>query len=215
MSGLILAIDITDKDKALNLLKDTKDFVDYVKVGYPLILSAGIDIIRDLSRYVPVIADLKVADIPYTNEIICKIAFSNGAKAIISHGFTGSYSLEACIDTAKEYDGDIYLVVDMSSPGADEFIRPNTEKLCKMAVKYNIKGVVAPANNPNRLRLVRRYIKDLTMICPGVGAQGGTIRDALSAGADYLIVGRSIYTAKKPIDVIENITNEMKNFSKD
>ncbi|HIH40374.1 MAG TPA: orotidine-5'-phosphate decarboxylase [Halobacteria archaeon] len=212
MCGLILAMDLTDRDKALNLLKDTKDFIDYVKVGYPLILSAGIGIVRDLSRYSPVIADLKVADIPYTNEIICRMAFDNGAKAVISHGFTGSYSLKACTNTAKEYDGDIYLVVDMSSPGADEFIRPNTEDLCKMAVKHKVKGVVAPANNPERLKMIREYIKDLTMICPGVGVQGGSIREALSAGADYLIVGRSIYTSENPIDVAKNIKREIESF---
>jgi len=212
MSGLILAIDLTDKDKALDLLKDINEFIDYVKVGYPLILSAGIDIISDLSRYSPVIADLKVADIPYTNEIICRIAFDNGAKSVISHGFTGSYSLKSCIDAAKDYNGDIYIVVDMSHHGADEFIRPNTKDLCKMAVKYNVKGVVAPANNPERLKLIRKEIKDLTMICPGVGVQGGSIREALSAGADYLIVGRSIYSAENPINVAKNIKKEIDNF---
>jgi orotidine-5'-phosphate decarboxylase len=38
----------------------------------------------------------------------------------------------------------------------------------------------------------------MMILTPGVGAQGGSAADAIRAGADYIIVGRSIYQADDP-----------------
>ncbi|MFZ3148944.1 MAG: orotidine 5'-phosphate decarboxylase / HUMPS family protein, partial [Methanothrix sp.] len=68
-----------------------------------------------------------------------------------------------------------------------------------LAVEVGAAGVVAPATRPDRIKLIRSIIGERIIISPGVGAQGGSARAALQAGADYLIVGRSVYEAEDPV----------------
>jgi len=205
MSGLILALDVLDEERALEIIEETRASLTYVKVGYPLILSAGIKVLEKISQLIPVIADLKVADIPNTNRLICREAFEDGVEGIICHGFTGRDSLEACIGVSREFDGDIYVVADMSHPGASAFFPDISAKICDLAVELGAEGIVAPANHPERLKEIKKIIKGLKLICPGVGVQGGSILSAVLAGADYLIVGRSIYMDKNPKIAAERI----------
>jgi len=78
------------------------------------------------------------------------------------------------------------------------YLAPLAEKMAKLAAEVGATGVVAPATRPERIRLIRSIIGDRTIISPGIGAQGGSPAAAINAGADYLIVGRSIYEAEDP-----------------
>jgi len=185
------------------------DCVDAIKVGYPLVLGAGPGMISAISDIAPVIADFKVADIPNTSRLICSHAFEAGASAIIVHGFTGRDSLLECVKTGKEYGRDIFAVTEMSHPGAVDFLQPAAESLARLAVECGASGVVAPATRPERVKEIRRIVGGMTIISPGVGAQGGRASDAISAGADYVIVGRSIYTSDAPEIEAEKIVREI------
>jgi orotidine-5'-phosphate decarboxylase len=208
---LIIALDMADKDVAISISEDMADHADAIKIGYPLVLGTGIDIIRDISDIAPVIADFKVADIPNTARLICSQAFDAGASAVIVHGFTGKDSLAECVSTAKEYDGDIYVVTEMSHPGALDFMEPVGEALARLAVKCNASGVVAPATRPERVKEIRGIVGGLMIISPGVGAQGGSATEAIRAVADYVIVGRSIYNSRDPVAEAEKIVREIEN----
>jgi len=206
---LILALDVTDKNQALSISKDVAPHVDAIKIGYPLILGAGPGIIKSIADLAPVIADFKVADIPNTVHLICSKAFEAGASAVIVHGFTGRDSLLECVRTGKESNGEIYVVTEMSHPGATEFMAPVAESLARLAVECGASGVVAPATRPDRVKEIRSIVGGLTIISPGVGAQGGRASDAIKAGADYVIVGRSIYNARSPKSEAEKIVREI------
>lgn len=206
---LILALDVTDKNAAVAVSKETAEHVDAIKIGYPLVLGAGLGIISTICEYAPVIADFKVADIPNTNKLICSQAFEAGASAVIVHGFTGRDSLLECVKTAQEYDGGIFVVTEMSHPGAVEFMAPKAPELAALAVECKAQGVVAPATRPDRVKQIRNIVGNLTIISPGVGAQGGSAADAIRAGADYVIVGRAIYDSKTPGKEAEKIEKEL------
>ena len=207
---LILALDVTSGKRALSLSRSLKDYFDAVKIGYPLILSAGLDIVHELSAISPVIADLKIADIPNTNKLISEAALNAGAEGIIAHAFTGRDSLQACADCAKKYNAKLFVVSEMSHPGAEQFMAPVASKLAKLAVEVNASGVVAPATRPERIRLIRSIIDDRLIISPGVGAQGGSASAALAAGADYLIIGRSVIETVDPVDSAKKILSEIR-----
>lgn len=206
---LIVALDVTDKSQALSISKEIEFYVDAIKVGYPLVLESGLGVIGMIAEFAPVIADFKVADIPNTDRLICTEAFEAGASAVIVHGFTGRDSLIECVKTGSEHRGDIYVVTEMSHPGALDFLQPAAFELAQLAVECGAKGVVAPATRPERLREIRSIVGDMTIISPGVGEQGGKAADTIRAGADFVIVGRSIYNSKAPGKEAEKIVREI------
>ena len=97
---------------------------------------------------------------------------------------------------------------EMSHPGGKEFTAPVADRIAQMAREVGARGIVAPATRPERVAALRRIIGDLEIISPGVGAQGGKASDALRAGADYVIVGRSIYNAPDPREAARNMAEE-------
>jgi orotidine-5'-phosphate decarboxylase len=209
-SRLILALDETECEKAFSIAESVNEFVDAIKINYPLVLSCGLEIVRRISKLNDVICDFKVADIPNTNRLIAEQAFSKGAKGLIVHAFTGSDSLHACVEVAKKYDANVYVVVEMSHPGGLEFMQPNTDRLAEVAVKSGANGVIAPATRPERIAHIRKIIGELQILAPGVGIQGGSAKDAVANGADYVIVGRSIYNAKEPKEIAYKLIGEIK-----
>lgn len=205
-TGLVLALDVTDRDEALRVAEAAAPHVDAVKVNYPLVLSQGLDFLDELPG--PVIADLKVADIPNTDRLIAE-QVNPHADALIVHGFTGLDSLRSCVE---HFDGEVYAVVEMSHPGAEKFFTGLRDDLADVAVEGGADGVIAPATRPENLRRIRDRT-GLTVLSPGVGAQGGKIRDTLEAGANFLIVGRSIYTADDPGDAAADIAEKIRKHS--
>lgn len=208
-SRLIIALDVTDKKKAFQIAEELSDLVDAIKVNYPIVLSCGMSIVKELSKYSNVICDFKVADIPNTNSLILRQAFESGASGIIVHGFVGRDSVSVCIDEAKRIGKDVFVVAEMSHPGALEFIQPASDKIALLAKELNATGIIAPGTRPERIKELRKIVGNLLILCPGIGAQGGSAKKAISAGADYIIAGRSIYESEKPRVAAENILKEI------
>ena len=206
---IVVALDVTSEEEALQVARDLNGAVDAIKIGYPLILNCGMDILKKVKEVanLPIIADLKVADIGNTAEMIVCAAVENGADYVIVQGFVGSDMAKTCLEVTPN----IIMVTEMSHPGATEFIQKHTEELCKMAKEVGVAGIVAPATRPERLRMIRGILPNLTIFSPGVGAQGGKASEAVDAGADFLIIGRAIYQAQDPKNAVKQIIEEIKN----
>ena len=174
-SRLVLALDETDPARALSIAKEVSPFVAKIKINYPLVLSAGLDIVTKISEFSSVICDFKVADIPNTNRLITEAVFNAGASGIIAHAFPGPESLKAIreVDSDKE----LYVVITMSHPKGGDFFR--IEDFCSLALEAGATGVVAPATRPEDVAKVRNLVGNLKIISPGVGAQGGSSKDTL------------------------------------
>jgi orotidine-5'-phosphate decarboxylase len=207
-SRLIIALDDVSFARAKKITKLVPE-ADAVKVNYPLVLKDGIKSVRKLSKWKPVICDFKVADIAYTNRLIAETAFDNEASALIVHPFIGQDALEACVKVAKDNDGFVIAVVEMTHPGALEYIQPRTEDLIMTAVEAGVEGFIAPATRPERVAHIRRLVGDKLIFTPGIGAQGGTAKAAVDAGADFVIVGRAISQAKDPAEAARKIISEI------
>jgi orotidine-5'-phosphate decarboxylase len=203
---LILALDVTSRAEAKRVVDASKEYLDAIKINWPLILAAGPDIITELSKVKDVICDLKIADIPNTNRLICEQAMGRGASAVICQGFVGEDSVRACVDAAK---GQVFVVTEMSHPGGRQFTAPVADKLASLAKAAGARGIVAPATRPERIADLRKIIGPMEIISPGVGAQGGKASDAIRAGADYIIVGRAIYEAPDPGYAAKSLAEEV------
>lgn len=206
-SRLILALDETDRTKAISVVQAVGKIVDAVKINYPLVLSCGTEMVTELAKNAHVICDFKVADIPNTNRLIVEQAMHLGASGVIVHGFVGHDSVEACVKAAGS--GDVFVVTEMSHPGGVEFTQKVADQLVKVALDSGARGIIAPATRPGRLQEIKKHSGQLLILSPGVGAQGGTAGDAIKAGADYIIVGRSIYKADDPKSAAEKLAGEI------
>jgi len=202
---IILALDVTDRDRATAVVGAVRDHIDAIKINWPLILGAGPGIITELAGVAPVVCDMKIADIPNTNRLIVEQAMALGASAVICHGFAGEDSVRACVTAS---DGQVFVLTEMSHPGGQQFTAPVADKLAAMAKSVGARGIVAPATRPERIAELRKEIGDLEIISPGVGAQGGKASDALRAGADYVIIGRAIYNAPDPGKAASELSEE-------
>ncbi|MBO7718626.1 MAG: orotidine-5'-phosphate decarboxylase [Methanosphaera sp.] len=211
-NNIILALDVEDKKNAYTIIDNVIDYLDTIKIGYPLTLAEGPGIIQSIKKDydVNIIADFKVADIDATNEKIVTTTLNWGADAIIVHGFTGEDSVLACKNAAEKLDKEIFLLTEMSHPGADKFLKPVSLDIAQMGVELGIKNYVAPATKIDRLKKIREIVKeDATIISPGVGFQGGNAKDTLRY-ADGAIVGRSIYNSDNPKESLEEIIASIK-----
>lgn len=204
---LVLALDVTERNQAIFIAEEVSEFVDAIKVNYPLALSCGMDIVTSLAKRRDVICDFKVADIPNTNRLIVKQVFKHGASGVIVQGFVGKDSVKACVDAA---DGDVFVVTEMSHPGGQAYTAPIADQLAKLAVDAGASGIIAPATRPERVKVLREIVGDLIILSPGVGAQGGSPAATIEAGADYCIVGRSIYNSPDPSDSAQKIVEEIR-----
>lgn len=210
-NNLILAMDLMNTEEAIKVCEQIDEKIDTIKIGYPLTLATGLECINTFKENFnyKIICDYKVADIPATNEKICQQTFQKGADAIICHGFVGEDSVNACKNTAEEYGKEIFLLTEMSHPGAEKFLQKNADDIAKMGVELNVKNYVAPATRINRLKEIREIVgKESFIISPGVGKQGGQAKETLKY-ANAIIVGRSIYESENPLESCEKILNSI------
>ena len=205
---LIMALDVTDPKRAVDLAASVRPHVDAVKVGWQLVLAGGLDVLRTLAKSGYVLCDFKIADIPNTNRLIVEQAVDAGASGIICHGFVGEDSVRACVVASGGKD--VFVVVEMSHPGGVEYTAKHAEDLASLATRANATGIIAPATRPERVRALRAIIGRKQILAPGVGAQGGKASEAIAAGADAVIVGRAIYEAKDPGKAAGEIADEIR-----
>ena len=211
-NNIILAMDLMNLKEAERVCEDIKKHINTIKIGYPLTLAEGLSTIsffKDNFNY-KVICDYKVADIPATNEKIANLTFDAGADAIICHGFVGQDSVNACKESAEDHGKDVFLLTEMSHPGAVKFLQKDADDIAKMGVEMGISNYVAPSTRLDRLSEIRDIVgKDAFIISPGVGTQGGDPKKTLEF-SDGLIIGRSIYNAENPKEAVENILKDIK-----
>src|SRR5437879_2537397 len=154
--------------------------VDGIKVTWPLVLSAGISIVRELADLGYVLCDFKIADIPNTSRLIVEQAVRARASGVICHAFAGEDSVRACVDAAGS--ADVFVVTELSHPGGQEFTSKFSEEFARIAVRVGAAGIIAPATRPDRIRALRRLVGARLVLAPGGGAQGGRPPEPSPAG---------------------------------
>jgi len=210
---IIHALDVEDLDRALEIAREVEPYVDSIKVSYPLVLTKGPHAIREIRNAVdvPILTCFKVADIPEISRRIMEATLAAGADGVTLHGFVGRDTMRECIKVANRNDASTFVIAEMSHPGAEEFMQPVGEKIAQMAKDLGATGIVAPATRPERVKRYRKIIgDDMTIAAPGVGRQGGHIGDAIMTGADFEIIGRSIYESRNPGETARQVSTQLR-----
>jgi len=222
---LIVALDVPTADDALRLVDRLAGRVSFFKVGSQLFTAAGPEIVRSLvARNLRVFLDLKYHDIPNTVAAAVKSAAGLGVSLLTLHGLGGRAMLEAAASARPEGPLRLLAVTVLTSHdeaslaqiGLAGALSDSVRRLARLARDAGIDGVVA---SPLEASLLREACgKGFLIVTPGVrpaGAQAGdqsrlaTPAGALSAGADYLVVGRPITDATDPAEAATGIVREM------
>lgn len=181
------------------------------------------DVIASIPKDIPVILDAKRGDIGETSEAYAKAAFEIlGAHALTVNPYLGGESLGAFMDRS---DRGTFILCKTSNPGADEFqsLKVDGEKqlyevVAERAQKWNTKnnvGLVVGATYPQAIARARELAPDVWFLVPGVGAQGGDLKQTLEAGLREdglgLIINasRSIARAANPGDEAKRLRDEI------
>jgi len=210
---IIHALDVEDRERALGIAGSIRNYVDAIKISYPLALKYGLNIIGEIKERakLPILACFKVADIPEISGRIMNAAIDAGADGITIHGIFGRDVIGKCIEVANSREKDVYVVTEMSNPGAVELTQQLGEKIAIIAKELGATGIVAPATRPNRVRRYREIVGNgMIIMSPGIGPQGGNIGDAILEGANFEIIGRLIYDSPDQAEAARKLSLQLK-----
>jgi len=230
---LIVALDVDDANRALELCDELRESVGMFKVGMQLFTAAGPDVVRQIvSRGGRVFLDLKYHDIPNTVAMAGVEATRLGVSIFNVHATGGSEMMkraaEAVAETAQRENlakPKVIAVTVLTSIdqqtlqqiGIAEPAESVVTRLASLAKESGLDGVVASARE---ILTIRETVlqPDFLIVTPGIrGATASSddqrrtmsAGDAIKAGADYLVIGRPILAAPDPIDAARRIVKEI------
>jgi orotidine-5'-phosphate decarboxylase len=214
---IIVALDVPTKEKALCILQELKGHVSNIKIGPVLFTRCGPDIVREAQRMgMDVFLDLKLYDIPNTVASTVTAMCELGIKFFTVHISGGRDMLRAAVESLKDVKprpNILGVTVLTSVAGAD---KEEIIELAKMAKETCLSGVIS---SPLEIKDIRNEVgKDFLIVTPGIRPSGSdtgdqkriaTPKSAISDGADYIVVGRPIIDAPKPVEVVKQILSEI------
>jgi orotidine-5'-phosphate decarboxylase len=103
----------------------------------------------------------------------------------------------------------VLAVCSMSHPGSEEFLNRHAEELMARSWSAGVDGFILPAQKPDLISRARASYPEALIFCPGVGFQGASPGSAISAGADFEIVGRTILSSENPRKEAEGILEDI------
>ncbi|HPQ43038.1 MAG TPA: orotidine-5'-phosphate decarboxylase [Syntrophales bacterium] len=231
---LIFALDLgEDIDEAIRWVDLLHDHVGMFKVGKEAFTRFGTPIVSHiLERGGNVFLDLKFHDIPNTVAQAAEAAVKLGISMFNIHALGGRKMMERAVDSVKNtarimgIEPPVLLAVtvltslddsDLEEIGVQCSTRELVLRLAVLAKNAGVPGVVASAQDIGPIR--EACGKDFIIVTPGIRL-GDTVtgddqkrvltpRDAISRGADYIVVGRPIRMADDPTAAADRISEEI------
>ena len=220
----IVALDVPTQTEALNLVRDFSPEVAFLKVGLQLYTAAGPQIVRSvLATGAKVFLDLKLHDIPNTVARTVESAGQLGVQMLTIHLSGGAEMIRATVAARKNNLSILGVTVLTSADeqtlrqvGISDNIRDHVLRLAKLGVDAGIDGLVA---SPHEVKMLRaQFGGKIKLVVPGIRPSWSEARDqkrvmtpreALEAGADYLVIGRPIIAHPWPREAVTKILNEI------
>ncbi|MCB9556195.1 MAG: orotidine-5'-phosphate decarboxylase [Deltaproteobacteria bacterium] len=211
---LAVALDFSDANSALDLAQRLRREVGVLKVGLELFIAAGPPIVRQLAAEQPVFLDLKLLDIPATVSRAARCAAALGARYLTVHA--DAQALAAAVEGAPELK--ILAVTVLTSAASVEGARSVADVVLERAQIAQSAGCYGVVCSVAEAAAVKAAFPRLAVVTPGIRPAGSahgdqarvaTPSDAITAGADLLVVGRPIRDATDPVAAAQAIVAEI------
>jgi len=235
VAEVIVALDLSSRAEALEMVDTLGETGTFYKVGLELFSREGPSVVRELrGRGKRVFLDLKLHDIPNTVAETVRAASDLGVDLLTVHTVGGTSMLQAAVRAAKEAAAtsgrsapvSLLGVTILTSLSGSEVeatwgrsilsLRDEVVRLGTIAAECGLRGVVASVLE---VRVLKRALGgDFLVVTPGIRLPGGESHDqarvatpsaAAVAGADYLVVGRAVTAAAEPRRAMQQILDEL------
>jgi orotidine-5'-phosphate decarboxylase len=224
-SPVIVALDVSTREAALELVDQCAGGAGMFKVGNQLFVGNGPEVVREIvASGQKVFLDLKFYDIPNTVAYAAVEAARLGVSMLTVHASGGAEMIRATRRKLETECGDARPVVvavtvltsmdaaGLEAAGVDVPPRDQVLRLARMAADSGADGVVC---SPEEIRMLRDELgPGPTIVTPGVRMPGqsaddqkriATPAEAVADGADWIVVGRYVNRAEDPGTAIQEI----------
>ena len=218
---IIVALDTASRDRALALVRSLRGQVSLFKVGLELYTAVGPSVVRDIKALgAEVFLDLKLHDIPNTVAHASAEAARLGAAMLDLHLSGGGAMARRAVDeveaicTLNRIRRPAILGItvltslgddSLPSLGVQRSVEEQVLSLATLGKEAGLDGVVASPRELSALRI--KFGPEFILVTPGIRPEGSpsddqvrtlTPKEAVQAGADYLVIGRPITGAENP-----------------
>jgi len=228
---VIVALDVPDAALATRLMDRLAGLARLYKVGSQLFTAAGPEIVRAVrARGAEVFLDLKFHDIPTTVAAAVRSAAALDVAMLSVHAAGGRAMLTAAVEAARAASRDggrrpkllaVTVLTSLTPVAAREeagLARPLPEQVLHLARLAKTAGLDGAVASPQEVRALREALGgSFLLVTPGIRPTWAgrddqvrvlAPREALEAGADYLVVGRPIAAAPDPQAALERLLAE-------
>ena len=229
---IIAALDVPTADAALKLAQQVAPAVGAFKIGSELFTACGPDIVRRIrDTGAAVFLDLKFHDIPNTVAKSVASATRLDVQMLTVHTAGGSEMMRAAEQSAQQTASQsgrnaplvlgVTVLTSMDGNALNEIgcetnVGSQVERLATLAVKAGLRGLVC---SPLEIVALRQILPShVQLVTPGIrtGAEKAddqkrtlSPREAIAAGANWLVIGRPIYAAEDPRAAAEAILKSL------
>jgi len=172
--NIFIALDYNSTEKALETTRKIKDYIAGVKIGTELYAICGTDGLEKFKELgVDIFLDLKLLDIPnQVQKTVAAISSLKSVKYLTIHTSGNLEMLKAAKKSANNLDllGVTVLTseTNLEGVGVKNSIKDQIKLLVNLAIKSNLSGVIASAQD---VSLVRSLSKELKIFCPGIRSE--------------------------------------------
>ena len=218
---IFCAIDTVDVDAARAAAAKLSGLIGGIKLGLEFFTAKGGDGVKTVmdGTDLPLFLDLKFHDIPNTVAGAVRGIASLSPAFFTIHAGGGAAMMRAAVEAAGGRSKVLAVTIltslseaDMAPLGIEGHVADQVKRLADLAQASGVDGLVC---SPQEVALLRRHLgSEMALVVPGIRPAGSAADDqvrtltpaqALSAGADHLVIGRPITAAADPAQAAKAI----------
>ncbi len=225
---LILALDLPDRESAINFLEQMRGSLEWVKIGLQMYLKYGASFVEEIaSMGFKIFLDLKLYDIPNTVSSAIESVATLPISMLTIHAHGGALMMQNSVEKAKQINPELQiLAVTVLTSFSDEALAETgiatnaKEQVCKLAKLAKDNSITGLVCSPQELDMLREFLtkEEMILVTPGIRPLGSDANEqkrimtpiqATQKGASYIVVGRPILKAGDPVAVAKSIIAEI------